>query len=64
MNEIDEFYKGLLKGRCNPCKYSKCVNASVNYKFLGCYHEPYKGKYVGEIKSCPKEKQNDRKDVL
>jgi hypothetical protein len=59
MNEIDEFYNNLPKGRCHPCKYGKCVVANGQYMFLGCYHEPYKGKNVREIKNCPKEGEKD-----
>lgn len=55
MNEIDEFYASLPKGRCHPCKYAKCVNATGGFMFLGCYCEPYHGKRVSEIKNCPKD---------
>jgi hypothetical protein len=27
--------------------------------FLGCRHEPYKGKWVAEIKECPKEGEDN-----
>ena len=54
MTKIDTFYKALPKGRCNPCEYAKCVVANEQYMFLGCYHEPYHGKAVCEIKYCPK----------
>ena len=58
--EIDEFYEELPEGRCHPCPYAKCVVATDQYMFLGCYHEPYKGKRVVEIKECPKEGNNGR----
>ena len=54
MDKIDEFYKSLPRGRCNPCKYSRCIVANGQFMFLGCTHPPYKGKWVVEIKNCPK----------
>lgn len=50
--EIDDFYKKLKDGRCKNCQYGKVVS-SGNWSFLGCYAEPYKGKWVVEIKDCP-----------
>ena len=52
----EEFYKSLPKGRCNPCKYAKAVVAGDDFTFLGCYCEPCHGKWVAEIKDCPKVK--------
>lgn len=54
MNEIDDFYKNLPQGRCKDCKYAKEVVATGQYMFLGCYHSPYFGKRVAEIKDCPR----------
>lgn len=54
MNDIEEFYDKLPKGRCNPCQYAKAVVATGQYIFLGCYCKPYRGKRVAEIKDCPK----------
>ena len=54
MDEIDEFFASLPKGRCNPCEYSKCIVANTQWMFLGCCHEPYHGKWVKEIEHCPK----------
>ena len=54
MSKIDDFYSDLPKGRCNPCQHARCVVATGQYMFLGCYHAPYKGKCVSEIKYCPK----------
>lgn len=54
MDEIDEFFASLPKGRCNPCEYAKCVVANDQWMFLGCCHEPYHGKWVKEIEHCPK----------
>jgi hypothetical protein len=53
-NEIKEFFKSLPKGRCHPCEYARAVFAQDQSMFLGCYHEPYRGKWVAEIKDCPK----------
>lgn len=41
-------------GRCNPCEYAERVKAQDGFTFLGCKHEPYNGKWVAEIKDCPK----------
>ena len=43
------------KGRCDGCKDRRRVHAQNNYSFYGCYHRPYTGKRVAEIKDCPKE---------
>ena len=52
--EIKKFFESLPTGRCNPCKCARAVFATERFIFLGCYHEPYKGKWVREIKDCPK----------
>lgn len=44
-----------VKGRCDGCEYRKRVYAQGSYSFYGCYHRPYTGKRVAEIKDCPKE---------
>lgn len=56
MHEVyEEFYRKMSNGRCHPCKYARMVFAAPgNFAFLGCYHEPYHGKRVAEIKDCPK----------
>lgn len=56
MNEIDDFYNHLPEGRCKGCKFAKAVTANDQWIFLGCYHEPYKGKITSKIKDCPKGK--------
>lgn len=53
-NEIKEVFKSLPKDRCRTCEYATAVCATEQFMFLGCYHEPYKGKWVREIKDCPK----------
>ncbi|MFA9464070.1 MAG: hypothetical protein ACERKN_07225 [Velocimicrobium sp.] len=57
MSKIDEFYENLKDGRCKGCKDARRVSASQGFSFLGCYHEPNKGKNVTEIKDCPKTMQ-------
>ncbi len=54
MSWLDDFYKNLPDGRCKGCEYAKAVIANGQFGFLGCYHELYKGKWVAEIKDCPK----------
>lgn len=51
---IDDFYEYLREGRCHPCKFAKYVGTWAGWGFLGCYHHPYTGKWVREIKNCPK----------
>ena len=53
MNGIDDFYSNLPKWRCSKCGFAKAVTANGGIMFLGCYHDPYKGKWVAEIKECP-----------
>lgn len=52
--EKSEFYNSIPDGRCKPCDYGKVVVANGGFAFLGCFCEPYKGKWVAEIKDCPK----------
>lgn len=45
----------LIIGRCEGCKYAKMIGGNPNgWMFVACCHEPYKGKWVREIKDCPK----------
>lgn len=44
----------VTKSRCEGCEYRRKVYAQNNYSFYGCYHHPYIGKRVAEIKECPK----------
>lgn len=62
MNEIDEFYESLPLGRCTYCKYARQVFATGQFIFLGCYHEPYHGKWVAEIKNCPAKGEQDNEN--
>ncbi|MCX4271893.1 MAG: hypothetical protein OSJ71_06490 [Acetatifactor sp.] len=47
------------KPRCQDCEHRKRVYAQNNFTFWGCYHRPYTGKRVAEIKDCPK-KENEQ----
>lgn len=42
---------------CEKCEYRRTVIATGQWKFHGCYHEPYRGKRCSEIKRCPKEEE-------
>ena len=55
MDKIDEFYKSLPDGRCRRCDFARCIVANGQFMFLGCTHPPYEGKWVVEIKDCPKD---------
>lgn len=56
-----EFFddKNVKAGRCDGCESCRTVNASGGWTFYGCFHIPYKGKWVAEIKDCPKVKEGD-----
>ena len=56
---IDGRHEKNPKGRCDQCKYARVVVASNQWEFIGCYCHPYKGKWVAEIKDCPKIKDGD-----
>ena len=45
--------------RCENCKYRHIIYANGGFKFYGCYHKPYTGKWVAEIKYCPKGSESD-----
>lgn len=47
--------------RCIGCEYNKRVFANSQWEFRGCYHKPYRGKWIAEIKDCPKEGEADGK---
>lgn len=58
-NEIDAFLSKLPEGRCNPCEHAKVVTGSGGFIFLGCYHSPYRGKWVREIQKCPAKSEGE-----
>lgn len=41
------------RGRCDLCRYGHLVYANGRWSFYECYHNPYSGKWVAEIKDCP-----------
>lgn len=45
--------------RCDGCNYCKIIQANGGWSFYGCFYKPYKGKWVAEIKDCPKKKEKD-----
>lgn len=40
---------------CAKCEHCRKVYAQDQWSFWGCYHEPYHGKWIAQIKFCPKE---------
>lgn len=42
-------------GRCKGCIYARTMGSNGGWQFIGCTHKPYNGKWVTEIKDCPKE---------
>lgn len=57
MLESDKkYHEPLPKGRCKGCEHGRETSAG-NWSFLGCYCKPYKGKWVAEIKDCPKKEE-------
>jgi hypothetical protein len=53
---MEEFFdnKSCKKERCEGCKECRKIYANGGWTFYGCYYPPYKGKWVAEIKDCPK----------
>ena len=61
-SSLPEFFSDsdLPKERCEGCEFCKRVHANGNWSFFGCYHQPYRGKWVAQIENCPKlSKEND-----
>ena len=59
--DFDEKFLKVQKERCDGCKHCKLVHANGGFSFYGCHHKPYRGKWVAEIKNCPKS-NGERKD--
>ena len=55
INEIRSIFPSARSERCEPCNHSKIISCNGRFRFLGCTHTPYKGKWVVEIKDCPKD---------
>ena len=54
---MDEFFDNKHpNGRCEGCEFCKPIYANGGWRFFGCHHQPYHGKWVAEIKDCPKMK--------
>lgn len=45
--------------RCRGCSFVKEVKGSFDFRFFGCFCPPFKGKWVSEIKDCPKDKKEE-----
>ena len=43
--------------RCEGCEDCKWVKAQDDWGFHGCFHKPYKGRWIAEIEYCPKESE-------
>ena len=46
--------------RCAGCEHCKWLKAQDDWSFHGCFHKPYKGKWIAEIENCPKESEVDK----
>ena len=55
MNDMAELKH---KKPCDECHDCRVVYANGQWSFLACYHSPYRGKWVREIKTCPKEQKD------
>ena len=49
----------IPKQRCDDCKYKRLVYANGQFSFYGCYHKPYTGKWLAEIKNCPEGRKSE-----
>lgn len=47
------------KQRCDGCNKAYKRIATDGFEFIGCFQKPYRGKWVGEIKTCPKAERRD-----
>ena len=45
--------------RCEECTNCFTVITTNGIRFRGCFHEPYRGKWVSEIEKCPKEQEHE-----
>ena len=44
------------------CEHCHGITAQDGWKFKGCFHQPYKGKFVAEINECPNIKKSNKKN--
>lgn len=47
--------------QCKGCSFAKKVTANGGWSFTGCVFEPYQGKWIAEIKECPKKQLEEQK---
>lgn len=47
--------------KCCKCEYCHIIRQDQFGIYLGCYKEPYKGKWVAEIDKCTKELKGQNK---
>ena len=52
----------MKTSECEKCEHSKRICAQGEWWFRACYCEPYRGKWIQEIESCPKEQLKEKKD--
>ena len=41
--------------KCRMCEYRKESKDRDGFSFLGCYHNPHNGMWIGMVKVCPRE---------
>lgn len=51
----DEF----REDKCRKCRYCRAIFYFKGRPYYGCFHLPYKGKFLGEIEECPKGKEEE-----
>lgn len=51
----------MKPSECMNCSSNRLVRCYGGFEFRGCYHDPYKGKWIAEIKGCPKIVVNNEK---
>ena len=44
------------------CEHCHGITAQDGWKFKGCFCSPFKGKFVAEIKECPKAQKGEQYD--
>lgn len=62
MFDLEDKFRKVRKERCDGRKNCKLVHCNGGFSFYGCYNNPYHGKWVGEIKDCPKYDGERRKE--
>lgn len=62
MSDMFFNYAKAAKERCDGCRDCRIVYATGGWSFRGCYHEPYHGKWVAEIRNCPIPNEAEERD--